>query len=294
MEESKIEKTKKFTIELLIYNIIIHKEETNFLKIEENKEFIDKERIDLDIPINYKKNKYNQSNEYTIQISDLKKELIKKGYPITTSKLYIFLTNINIDNYIYINDDQELLNSSMISDDNIIKLKLQNYVDSRLINDTFMLLKNHFSELEEQKNEKINEKKINQDRHINIPKKGIEKEIDFNKRKRKIGDIVKNVYTQRMLFNGFYNDEGKKIKFELKEASDIVGVPKKTLDDYLKQIRFAREKGFDFNKNKDKPISFLRDFNKNRMHENKDNFKSNEDIENSNKDDSIRLDEEED
>ena len=86
----------------------------------------------------------------------------------------------------------------------------------------------------------------------------------MNKRTRKIGEVVKIVYSQRKFFNGYYNDNGEKTKYNLEEASKKVGIKRKTLDDYLKQLRKARLLGFDFNKNKDESISFLRDFNKNK------------------------------
>ena len=79
-----------------------------------------------------------------------------------------------------------------------------------------------------------------------------------------------------MLFNGYYNDEGEKVKCDLENASQKIGIPKKTLDDYLKQIREARKHGFDFNKNKDKSIADLRKFNKNNKNkEKKDNNNNN-------------------
>ena len=65
-----------------------------------------------------------------------------------------------------------------------------------------------------------------------------------------------------MLFNGYYSGDGTKVKYDLKKAAKIVGFADKTLDDYLNQIRTARELGFDFNENKDKQIKTLRDFNK--------------------------------
>ena len=252
--------TKKFTIELILYNNIYDKENKTDKEPEIKKDFIDKERIVLDIPINKKEDKNSSSEEYFIQILDLKQQLKKKGYPITTSKLYIYLNNASIDDYVFINDDKEIIYSSMLSKDNTIKLKLKNYLDNRLINNTFLHLKKHFSEISSHNSEKNVELPLSQS--VNTKEESSqEKGIEFNKRTRKIGEIVKNVYAQRMLFNGFYNDEGNKVKFSLQEASDKVGIPKKTLDDYLKQIRIARENGFDFNKNKDKPISFLRQFN---------------------------------
>ena len=54
------------------------------------------------------------------------------------------------------------------------------------------------------------------------------------------------------------------MKYSLEKAASIVGIPVKTLQDYLRLIRFAREAHFDFNKNKDKTISFLRKYLKRR------------------------------
>ena len=48
----------------------------------------------------------------------------------------------------------------------------------------------------------------------------------------------------------------------LEDAATMVGVSKKSLDDYLSQIRLGRYNGFDFNKNKDEKVGKLRYFNK--------------------------------
>ena len=48
----------------------------------------------------------------------------------------------------------------------------------------------------------------------------------------------------------------------LEESAAKVGVSKKSLDDYLSQIRLGRYNGFDFNKNKDEKVGKLRLFNK--------------------------------
>lgn len=44
----------------------------------------------------------------------------------------------------------------------------------------------------------------------------------------------------------------------LEQAADKVGVQKKTLDDYLLQIRYGKRYGFDFNKFRNDGISKLR------------------------------------
>ena len=48
----------------------------------------------------------------------------------------------------------------------------------------------------------------------------------------------------------------------LEDAAAKVDVSKKSLDDYLSQIRLGRYNGFDFNKNKDEKVGKLRLFNK--------------------------------
>ena len=262
--------TKTFTIELLINNNIYDSQKKNILN---NNEFNDSEKIILDVPINYTNEEGNKlSNEYYIQISDLKNLLKKKGYPIVTSKIYIYRYN-DVEDYVFINDDKEIITTSMISKNNEIKLKLKNNLDIKLINDTFNILKNHFSKITRKENESNIEEKET--------KNG---QIVFNKRKRKIGDVVKSVYAQRMLFNGYYNGDGTKVKYNLKAASEIVNIPEKTLDDYLNQIRTARKYGFDFNKNKDEEISELRKFNEEKEKEflNKKRNKNSNDSNNDN------------
>lgn len=88
-------------------------------------------------------------------------------------------------------------------------------------------------------------------------------EIKLAKRskERKIGSIVEKVFLWRKLFTG-YKDEvtNKFIRYSLDEASEFVRLPKKSLDDYLIQIRKGKELGFDFNENQNKKVGFLRAF----------------------------------
>ena len=46
----------------------------------------------------------------------------------------------------------------------------------------------------------------------------------------------------------------------LEQAAEKVGVSKKSLDDYLAQLRAGRNFGYDFNLNKDKKVCDLRKF----------------------------------
>jgi len=49
----------------------------------------------------------------------------------------------------------------------------------------------------------------------------------------------------------------------LDQAAQKVGISKKTLDDYLLQIRCGKKYGFDFNKHLEKRIGILRTYVKN-------------------------------
>ena len=56
-------------------------------------------------------------------------------------------------------------------------------------------------------------------------------------KERKINFINEKVFLWRKLYNGFEDEKGKFVKLTLEEAADKVGLSKKSLDDYLIQIR---------------------------------------------------------
>ena len=84
---------------------------------------------------------------------------------------------------------------------------------------------------------------------------------DAKKRERKIGYIIEKVYAWRKLYNGYLDDNDKFIKYPLEEAAKKIGVSKKSLDDYLLQIRFGRKCEFNFDENKNEKIGTLRTSN---------------------------------
>lgn len=91
-----------------------------------------------------------------------------------------------------------------------------------------------------------------------------EKEIKRAK-ERKIGFIIKKVFLWRKnYFCGFFDENGNKIKLSLKESAEKVGINKKTLDDYLIQIRMGKKFNFNFFENQNEKIGILRNFIKNK------------------------------
>ena len=72
-----------------------------------------------------------------------------------------------------------------------------------------------------------------------------------------VQQAFKNVCLNKMLSDGYFNEQKKFVKYSLEEAAKILEMPKSTLDNYFDQIKKARETNFDFNRHKDEPYSFL-------------------------------------
>ena len=70
-------------------------------------------------------------------------------------------------------------------------------------------------------------------------------------KERTIGYIIEKVSQWRKLYNGFMDENHQLKRMSLEDAAEKVGVSKKSLDDYLSQLRQGRQLGFNFNENKD-------------------------------------------
>jgi hypothetical protein len=77
-------------------------------------------------------------------------------------------------------------------------------------------------------------------------------------KERKIGHIIEKVSKWRKLYNGVQSTAGELIKLSLEQAAARVMISKKSLDDYLLQIRFGRKFGFNFQEHKDDKVGILR------------------------------------
>lgn len=77
-------------------------------------------------------------------------------------------------------------------------------------------------------------------------------------KERKIGFIVDKVRQWRSKYNGETQTDGQILKMNLEEAAKEVGISKKSLDDYLLQIRFGKKYGFNFQDHRDHKVGILR------------------------------------
>lgn len=77
------------------------------------------------------------------------------------------------------------------------------------------------------------------------------------------------------MYNGV-NRDGSLVRYSLEDAAQKVGVSKKSLDDYLLQLRFGRKYGFDFQQHRDDKVGVLRTFVKEKKKQNKGSNKNKE------------------
>lgn len=85
--------------------------------------------------------------------------------------------------------------------------------------------------------------------------------IDLKRTKeRQIRFVVERVSLWRKLYNGVELGNGETVRYSLEDSARLVGISKKSLDDYLLQLRFGRMYGFDFLKHQCDNIGVLRKF----------------------------------
>lgn len=89
-------------------------------------------------------------------------------------------------------------------------------------------------------------------------KKGGKKEIKRTK-ERSIEEIIQKVSLWRRLYNGVLRN-GNLVRYSLEDAAQKVHVSKKSLDDYLLQLRFGKKYNFDFQNNKQSKVGILRSY----------------------------------
>lgn len=86
-------------------------------------------------------------------------------------------------------------------------------------------------------------------------------------KERNLQEIVDAVTEWRRLYGGVWEKDkkGRPVlkHYNLYEAAEKVGLSKKSLDDYLLQLRYGRKFGFDFEAHKHCKVGILRTFVRN-------------------------------
>ena len=84
------------------------------------------------------------------------------------------------------------------------------------------------------------------------------KRLAKDAKERKLGEVIEAVTGWRILIGGISDDI--KQPYSPTQAAVIIGIPKKTLDDYLLQIKYAKKYGFEFSQHFNDKIGVLRGF----------------------------------
>ena len=206
--------------------------------------FLEEEIIpNIDIPI---------TSDKKIFMKDIITKLKYLGYPTTGALFSVFIKTAF--EYVYFGSDPIDPNISLdetLVDFDHLKIKMVSYLEDKLIKKT--------------------EKQLFDKKETNKTQK------DKRTKERKIEFIVEKVNAWRRLYNGFYNENGEYTRYSLDQAAKMVGISKKSLDDYLLQLRLGRKYGFNFNQNKTKKVGVLRAFvKKHRVNQNNKSFIGND------------------
>ena len=164
--------------------------------------------------------------------------------------------NNNIDNYFYLGKFPFYAENT-----NLLIENPQNkiiYIRLRPIIDKTHLLRFEIFEDENDINKTENDE-IKTNYYIN--------ENSKRAKERKINEIVLKVYEWKKIYNNCIDKNGKKVKLTLQEAAALVNLSKKSLDEYLNQIKFGKKYNFDFNKHKNSKVGILRGYVKKHLNE---------------------------
>jgi hypothetical protein len=221
---------KEDVIQEFNQNIIISNNQNNninnFINTKPNT-FLEEEIIpNIEIPI---------TSDKKIFMKDIISKMKYLGYPTTGALFSVYIKTAY--DYVYLGSDP--INPNIFLDEDLVdfenlKIKMVSYIEEKFVKKTEKQL---FYQKEKNKNQK--------------EKRPKERKIEF---------IVEKVNAWRRLYNGFYDENGEYTRYSLDQAAKMVGISKKSLDDYLLQLRLGRKYGFNFNQNKTKKVGILRAF----------------------------------
>jgi hypothetical protein len=184
---------------------------------------------------------FNSTPEGKVRLSEVINLLKQCGYPLIGSMISVYMKDT--EEYVFMGS--EPVDSAITLDEThiqnkILKLRAISYIEEKYINFNYLEKKNNST--------------------LRLSRKESDKQKSKRTKERKIGYIIEKVNTWRKYYNGFYDEEGKFTKYSLDEAAKLIGISKKSLDDYLLQLRLGRKYGFDFNSNKNAKVGVLRSF----------------------------------
>jgi hypothetical protein len=184
-----------------------------------------------------------------VKLFDVITKLKQYGFPLSGAQISIYFKGA--EDYLYVGSDpidQNVMLDHQYYQSGLMTIRAITYIEEKLVSKITGTGSNT--------NAKIQGGGIRLSRNNSL----MDKKKNKRTKERKIGYIVEKVNTWRKLYNGFYDEYSKFTKYSLDEAAKIIGISKKSLDDYLLQLRLGRKYGFDFNSNKCSKVGVLRSF----------------------------------
>ncbi|KAL4493620.1 hypothetical protein ABPG72_004113 [Tetrahymena utriculariae] len=198
----------------------------------------------------------NSNNE--IILGDLISSLKETGFPIDQNMVHYWCPEAEM--FIYCGFDP-------LPED--ITIPLEDYSNYNEIK--IKCKENPISLIHQIMSEETNEMNNNKQKDGNVQEKKEAKNNCRRTKERKIGFIIEKVVQWRNYYNGVPDASGKSNRLSLEEAANKVQISKKSLDDYLLQIRFGRKYQFNFNEHKNDKVGILRAFvKKHKQQQNQD------------------------
>lgn len=191
-----------------------------------------------------------KTTNFKVKASDIIMKLKECGYPLWGCMLSVY--NLEAEEFIFIGSDP--LDQNIYLDESfgksVIRVRVISYLEEKLINAAGANILNNSNNVAGSNISNKHDKSNSENDKKNLRRT----------KERKIGYIIEKVNTWRKLYNGFYDDYGNFMKYSLDEAAKIIDISKKSLDDYLLQLRLGRKYGFDFNANRNCKVGMLRAF----------------------------------
>jgi len=193
-------------------------------------------------------------NDGNIIVESIITQLKQRCYPLDNAKISYWSSAMEIFTYCGIDPlARHYVMDKIDQDENSVIIKAEIYLEQ----ETDVLAKDDddskgdIVENEDEKKHPEENKKIEENK---------DKSKSVRVKERKLSVIIERVKKWRDLYYGYIASDGKRVRLSLEEAAAKVGLPKKTLDDYLQQLKLGKKYGFNFNAFKDKKIGELRDF----------------------------------
>jgi len=191
-----------------------------------------------------------RTSQGDVDLADVLQTLKSMGFPITKNVISYY-SQVN-DMYVYIGNDP-VPRGSVIPALDVVEAPEGKQITIRI--------RQILSDFPLAQDQMIETDNVKMEGSVVFNPDGTKETKQKRTKERKIGEILDKVLQWRKLYTGVCDPAtGQTVKMSLEEAAQRVGISKKSLDDYLLQIRFGKKYGFNFNDHFNEKVGILRTF----------------------------------